>query len=92
MFILQFFLVFVLAILLFVVVFAFSLVFRLWNTIRTLFGFPPKQNVYGNANPWQQQQTGSAHQNTTTKISGGKPRTSTVDKEEGEYVDYEVIE
>lgn len=84
MIIFQFLFVIIIAILLFVLVFVVSVVFRFWSVIRNLLGMKPKQNIYSNDGP--RPSDGKPH------ISGGKPRTSTVDKNEGEYVDYEVIE
>lgn len=82
--ILLFLFVVIIAIVLFVLVFVASVVFRFWSVIRSMLGMKPKQNVYGNEQPRQSE--GTQH------ISGGKPRTSTIDKNEGEYVDFEVIE
>lgn len=101
MFILKFFFIFILIAVLFVVIFVGSLIFRMWDTIRVLMGKEPRRpsqfNPYTGqwTNAGEQQQSSaqqSSSQSTQTKISGGKPRNSTIDKNEGEYVDFEVID
>lgn len=99
MFILKFFFIFILIILLFVAVFVFSIAFRMWDAIRVMMGKEPRRssfnaytNQWANAQEQSTTQDTSSSQSTQTKISGGKPRNSTIDKNEGEYVDFEVIE
>lgn len=99
MFILKFFFIFIIAIVLFVVVFIGSIVYRMWDSIRVLMGKEPRTGAnsafkrqwdeahrQSGANNASSSQTGEVH------ISGGRQRNSQIDKNEGEYVDYEVIE
>lgn len=107
MFILQFLFIFLIIILLFVVVFVLSVTFRMWHIIRRILGLKPKDdgfqfnshwsfNQQGGASGYQnnarQQSPNPGQQTGPTRISGGKPRNSEIDKNEGEYVDFEVIE
>lgn len=88
--IISFLLFFVIAILLFVVVFVLSFVLRAWYTVRSFFG---KGNTRKTNNPyggqWEEPQ---GKDDSKPYITGGKPRSSEIDKNEGEYVDYEVID
>lgn len=81
MFILQFLFVIVLVVLFFFLAVVATVVFGFWNTIKQVMGKRPGG---------RRQDFGSKPQGPT--ISGGKPRTSDIDKNEGEYVDYEVLD
>lgn len=79
MFLLKFFFVIILVVLFFFLAIVATMVFGFWNTIRQITG---KRSQNQNFNSQSQE----------PKITGGKPRTSDFDKNEGEYVDYEVLD
>ena len=81
MFLLKFFFVIILVVLFFFLAIVATMVFGFWNTIRQIMG---KRSHNQNQNFNSQSQE--------PKITGGKPRTSDIDKNEGEYVDYEVLD
>lgn len=76
MVLLQFLFFIIIAVVLFVLAIVGIFVFSAWNTVRSFLGKNPKP----------------ADKDSATHISGGKQRTSTIDKNEGEYVDYEEID
>lgn len=76
MVLLQFLFFIIIAIVLFVLAIVGIFMLSAWSTIRSFLGKKPKPADNGNV----------------THISGGKQRTSTIDKNEGEYVDYEEID
>ena len=92
------FIFFILLILLFVLILVLSFVARFWSIIKILFGKNKQNerwNMYtGNNYTFHNQQNRQeeTNKNRKTTISGDpKRRNSTIDKDEGEYVDFEEI-